>query len=104
MALVVTINGVNRTSVTVDGSVYVEQRAADFISVCGLRLVDVGAVLPIAVEQAITLIDGGTTYFSGRVVDVGYTLFGECASRYIDVKCQDDNYKLLETIVAIVED
>ena len=104
MALVVTIAGIDRTSVTVDGSVYVEQRAADFISVCGVRIVDVGAVLPIAVEQAITLIDGGTTYFSGRVVDVEYTLFGECASRYIDIKCQDDNYKLLETIVTIVED
>lgn len=104
MALVVTIAGINRTSVTEDGSVYVEQRAADFISVCGLRLVDAGAVLPIAVEQTITLIDGGTTFFSGRVVDVRYILFGECSSRYIDIKCQDDNYKLLETIVTIVED
>lgn len=98
MALVATVGGVDRTSVVKYGSLAVEQQAANFITVCSLTLIDEAGDIAIAAEDAITLVDGGTTFFTGRVVEVRYSLFTVC-SRFIKIKCQDLNYQLIETVI-----
>ena len=98
MALVVTIAGNNRTSVVKHGSLAVEQQAANFITVCSLTLIDEAGDIDIVEEDAITLVDGATTFFTGRVVEIRYSLFTAC-SRFIKIKCQDPNYQLLETVI-----
>lgn len=98
MALELTINAVDRTSVLEKDTLTVEQQAANFISICTFVLLDTEGDIPISTEQDISLVDGATTFFSGRIVDVRYTLIG-MASRRIHIKCQDPNYQLAETIV-----
>jgi hypothetical protein len=98
MALVVTIGGVDRTAVVQKGSLTIEHRAEGFISVCNLALVDVDANIAIAIEDTITLVDGATTFFSGRVTEVSYSP-PTSHIRLITLACQDRNAQLAETIV-----
>lgn len=98
MALVLTIGGVNRTSVLKDESLIIEHRAEGFISVCMLTLLDADNNIAIAEEDAITVVDGATTFFSGRVVEVYYDTL-TTHSRRIHIKCQDKNAQLGEVVV-----
>lgn len=98
MALVLTIGGVLRTSVLVEGSLSVEQQAADFISVCSLVLLDKDGNITIEAEDSISVVDGATTFFAGRVVDIRYSLF-TTQGRYITVRCQDLNAQPGETVI-----
>jgi len=97
MALVLTIGGINRTSVLLRNTLIVEQQAADFISTCSLTLYDADGDIAIAAEDAITVVDTAT-YFSGRVVDIRYSLL-TASHRLIHLKCQDLNYQMGETVV-----
>jgi len=98
MALVLTIGGVNRTSVLVKGSLTVEHRAEGFISVCSLTLSDANNNIAIAAEDTITVIDDVITFFAGRVVTVDYVPF-TTAHRNILLTCQDKNAQLNEVVV-----
>lgn len=98
MALVLTIGVVDRTAVLVTGSLRVEHRAEGFISVCNLTLVDEDYDIAITEEDAITVVDGATTFFSGRVVSVVYGTF-TTNSRLIYLTCQDKNAQLGEVVI-----
>lgn len=98
MAVVITIGGVDRTSVVRLESLVIEQDAASFISICSLTVSDAAGTIAIAAESAITVVDGATTYFSGRVVDVTYTPLTQ-SHREIHLQCQDLNWQLLEHVV-----
>ncbi|MDY7078009.1 MAG: hypothetical protein SXV54_13925 [Chloroflexota bacterium] len=103
MALVLTIGGVNRTSVLQQGSLSIEHRAEAFISVCSCVLIDEDHDIAISVEDTISVVDGATTFFSGRVVDISYDPFTS-SSRLITLQCQDNNWKLVETVIDDTEE
>ena len=98
MALVVTIGGVARTGVMQRGSLRIEHNASGFVSVCSLVLVDEAADIAITEEDAITVVDGATTFFSGRVVSIDYKTF-TTQSRNIVLVCQDLNAQLGEVVI-----
>lgn len=98
MALVLTVNAVDRTSVLEHDTLSVEHRAAGFVSVCSFTLVDEDHDVTISAEDDISVVDGATTFFSGRVVEVIYRPFTS-SSRYIRVMCQDLNAQLQETTI-----
>lgn len=103
MALVLTIDAINRTAILIVDSLRVEQRAADFISIFTLTLLDDDGDVVIDHEDDISLVDGATTFFSGRVVDVDYMTF-TTGSRKIRLQCQDLNWQLGETVIDGLEE
>lgn len=98
MALVLTIDGNDRTSILVTKTLRVEQRAEGFISVCSLTLVDAAANIAVTEEDSITVVDGAITFFAGRVVSIDYKTF-TTQSRNITLKCQDNNAQLGEVVI-----
>lgn len=100
MALQLTVGSTDRTSALLNESVSVEHTALNHISVCSFTLYDATASISVAEEDTVSLIDGVTPYFVGRVVSVSYTPM-VTTGRNIYVQAQDLNAIITETIVDV---
>lgn len=99
MALVITVGGNDITSKVRIESLTIHQAARDMAATCSFQVVDSGASVSITVKDAITIVDGATTYFKGEIA--GTPERREIAPNKLvwSVDAQDYNQLLKETIV-----
>jgi len=101
MALTITVGGNNITSTVQIESLTVQEnaQAGRVISVASFTCVDDGANLSIDACDAVSIVDGGTTYFLGEVA--GQPEAQEVAPDKLiwQVDCQDYNKLAAETVV-----
>lgn len=105
MALVVTIAGVNRTSVIETDTIRINQVADSFTFTATLSLFDEDGDIDITAgshldADEITMVDGGTNYFGGYIVNQDIEAAEE-DSRHLHLQCQGFGIRLNETLIAI---
>ena len=100
MAEVLTIGGVDRTSLIWGDTLKIEQVAGEFSAVCSFKLNDVDATLAIATRDAVTVTENGTTLFAGEVVDIDTDLIDLALDgRRLTVLCQDYQILVEEAVI-----
>jgi len=107
MALVVTIAGVNRTTVTKFDSIDITQLADRFVYTAELTLFDADSDIDITAgshdaADEITIVDGGTNYFSGFIATQDIVT-SKGGSRSLKFKCHGYGSRLGEINVEYAE-
>lgn len=97
MALVVTVDSVDITAYVEVGSIVVEQVASDLVATCRFRARDATGTIAIDPEDSITIVEGGTTFFAGKVKDAWDDVVG--ITKVWEVVCTDYNVLLEETAI-----
>jgi len=103
MALVVTIAGVDRTSIINEDLIRITQLADTFTFTAELEVFDENSDISITagsrlVADEITIVDGATTYFGGYVTNQDVTTF-LTGPRKLSLQCQGYGILLAETLV-----
>lgn len=100
MALVLTIDSVDRTDDLYRDSLKIEQSGGAFTAVLSFKLNDPTSSLAIQSRDSVTVVDDGTTLFAGEVVDVDEDLLSLASDgRRLTVLCRDYQSLVEEAVI-----